>query len=87
LSEKRKRVGHLQTVGSVISEHRKVYVELRKGRIQPALASRLSQILVNHRTMLETQALEAELQELRGILELAQSKPMRLINANQTKPN
>ena len=35
-------------------ENAKVYKELRRGRIDPSLASRLSQILINQRVIIES---------------------------------
>jgi len=54
VAQQRKRIGPLDTAGSVAVENAKVYKELRRGRIEPALASRLSQILINQRVILET---------------------------------
>ena len=62
MANQRKRIGLLNTAGSVASENAKVYKELRRGRIEPALASRLSQILINQRVMLEA----AEAREAAG---------------------
>ena len=47
MTQQRKRIGPLDTAGSVATENAKVYKELRRGRIEPSLASRLSQILIN----------------------------------------
>jgi len=69
LAGQRIRVNALSTIGEVISEHRKIYCLLRKGRIEPKMANRLSQMLVNHRSMLELGLLEAELQNTKLQLE------------------
>ena len=53
MRDQRKRIGPLDTAGSVAVENAKVYKELRRGRIEPSLASRLSQILINQRVILE----------------------------------
>jgi hypothetical protein len=45
MKDQRKRIGLLNTAGSIAMENAKVYKELRRGRIEPSLASRLSQIL------------------------------------------
>lgn len=54
MPDQRKRIGPLDTAGSVAVENAKVYKELRRGRIEPSLASRLSQILINQRVILES---------------------------------
>ena len=54
MADLRKRIGPLDTAGSVAVENAKVYKELRRGRIEPSLASRLSQILINQRVILES---------------------------------
>jgi hypothetical protein len=51
MKDQRKRIGPLDTAGSIAVENAKVYKELRRGRITPALASRLSQILINQRVI------------------------------------
>jgi hypothetical protein len=68
---KRWRIGRLDTVGSVMTENGKVYKELRRGRIDPALASRLSQILINQRVIIETAEAEKRIAELESALETA----------------
>jgi hypothetical protein len=55
-------------VGSVLREHALVYKELRRGRIEPTLATRLSTMQVNHRTMLEVELLERQIEEMRQML-------------------
>jgi hypothetical protein len=63
MSQQRKRIGPLDTAGSVAVENAKVYKELRRGRIDPSLASRLSQILINQRVILESFDAEKRLAE------------------------
>ena len=46
---RRWRIGNLLTVQSIAVENAKVYKELRKERLEPSLASRLTQILINPR--------------------------------------
>ena len=53
MAAQRKMIGPLDTAGSVAIENAKVYKELRRGRIEPSLALRLSQILINQRVILE----------------------------------
>jgi hypothetical protein len=76
MTDQRKRIGRLDTIGSVLLEHSKVYKELRRGRITPALASRLSQLLVNHRSMLEVAILEKQIEEMRQLLASERSVPI-----------
>jgi hypothetical protein len=43
--------------------------KLRRGRIEPALASRLSQILINQRVILESFDAEKRIQQLEALLD------------------
>jgi hypothetical protein len=65
MAGQRKRIGPLDTIGSVLREHALVHKELRRGRIEPQLATRLSTMLVNHRSMLEVALLEKQIEEMR----------------------
>jgi hypothetical protein len=65
----RKRIGPLDTAGSVAVENAKIYKELRRGRIEPSLASRLSQILINQRVILESFEAEKRIAQLEALLE------------------
>ena len=69
MSQQRKRIGPLDTAGSVAVENAKVYKELRRGRIEPSLASRLSQILINQRVIIETWEAEKRIAQLEALLE------------------
>jgi len=69
MSQQRKRIGPLDTAGSVAVEDAKVYKELRRGRIEPSLASRLSQILINQRVILESFEAEKRIAQLEALLE------------------
>jgi hypothetical protein len=71
MTDQRKRVGTLDTAGSVAVENAKVYKELRRGRIEPSLASRLSQILINQRVILESFDAEKRISQLEALLEKA----------------
>jgi hypothetical protein len=73
MTERRKRIGPLDTAGSVAIENAKVYKELRRGRIEPALASRLSQILINQRVILESWDATKRIEQLESLLEKAAS--------------
>jgi hypothetical protein len=75
MKDQRKRIGLLNTAGSIAIENAKVYKELRRGRITPALASRLSQILINQRVILESFQNEKRIEQLEALLTQAgQSK-------------
>jgi hypothetical protein len=76
---RRKRIGPLDTIGSVLKEHSLVYKELRRGRIEPTLATRLSTMLVNHRSMLEVELLERQIEEMRQMLASERAIPLPLI--------
>jgi hypothetical protein len=71
MKDQRKRIGPLDTAGSVAMENAKVYKELRRGRIEPSLASRLSQILINQRVILESFETEKRISQLEALLEKA----------------
>jgi hypothetical protein len=64
-------IGPLDTAGSVAVENARVYKELRRGRIEPSLASRLSQILINQRVILESFDAEKRIAQLEALLEKA----------------
>ena len=69
MASQRKRIGPLDTAGSVAVENAKVYKELRRGRIEASLASRLSQILINQRVIIETWEAEKRIAQLETLLE------------------
>ena len=69
MAGQRKRIGPLDTAGSVAVENAKVYKELRRGRLDPSLASRLSQILINQRVILESFENEKRIAQLEAMLE------------------
>ena len=69
MADQRKRIGPLDTAGSVAVENSKVYKELRRGRLDPSLASRLSQILINQRVILESFENEKRIAQLEAMLE------------------
>jgi hypothetical protein len=62
-----------------LKEHSLVYKELRRGRIEPTLATRLSTMLVNHRSMLEVELLERQIEEIRQMLASERAIPLPLI--------
>jgi hypothetical protein len=69
MTQQRKRIGPLDTAGSVAIENAKVYKELRRGRIDHA--SRLSQILINQHVIIETWDAEKRIAQLEAALEAA----------------
>jgi hypothetical protein len=71
MDNQRKRIGPLDTAGSVAIENAKVYKELRRGRIEASLASRLSQILINQRVILESWDATKRIEQLESLLEKA----------------
>jgi hypothetical protein len=75
MANQRKRIGPLDTAGSVAIENAKVYKELRRGRIEPSLASRLSQILINQRVILEAWDAQKRIEQLEALLEAAGRGP------------
>lgn len=78
---RRNRPSRLNTAGDVASEHAEVWRKLKRGKLDPALASRMSAILVNHRTIIETVKAEERIQELEDMVEKLkqqQGKPTTL---------
>jgi hypothetical protein len=71
MAQQRKRIGPLDTAGSVAIENAKVYKELRRSRIEPTLATRLSQILINQRVILESWDAQKRIEQLEALLEKA----------------
>jgi hypothetical protein len=71
MTGQRKRIGPLDTAGSVAVENAKVYKELRRGRIEASFASRLSQILINQRVILESGDATKRIEQLESLLEKA----------------
>jgi hypothetical protein len=78
--DQRKRIGPLDTAGSVAIENAKVYKELRRGTIEPSLASRLSQILINQRVILENA--QKRIEQLETLLEVASGRKILPMKAN-----
>lgn len=59
-----------------------VLLELRRGRIEASLASRLSQILINQRVILESFDAEKRIEQLEALLEAAGKGRLIEIKAN-----
>jgi len=74
MAGQRIRITKLTTIGEVMSEHRRIYCGLRRGKIEPGLATRLSQMLVAHRGMVEVALLEQQIEDLR--LQLASERAL-----------
>ena len=64
MTQKKFRIGKLDSAGSIASENRKIYCELRRGKIDGPLASRLSAILVAQKGVIESSETEAKLVEV-----------------------
>ena len=58
------RIGKLDSAGSIASENRKIYCELRRGKIDGPLASRLTAILIGQKGIIESSETEAKLDQL-----------------------
>ena len=67
--QKRIRIGRLDTAGGIAYEHAKILKMLRRGLNDAALASRLSQMFVNQRTLMEFADSEKRIAELEALLE------------------
>ena len=74
MAERRKRIGPLDNAGSIASENRKVYAELRRSRIEPSLASRLSQMLMNQKVIIEAHDFRTQDRRTRGLTR--ETRPM-----------
>ena len=82
MAGQRKMIGPLDTAGSVAVENAKVYKKLRRDRIEPSLASRLSQILINQRVILESFDAEKRISQLEALLEQAGQGRLITLKAN-----
>jgi hypothetical protein len=82
MPDQRKRIGPLDTAGSVAIENARVYKELRRGRIEPSLASRLSQILINQRVILEAWDAQKRIEQLETLLEVASGRKILPMKAH-----
>ena len=79
------RVTRLETVGQCAIENARVYRELRRGKLDPSIASRLSAILLNQRCILESKDAEARIEQLEALLEARNSGKLIQITANSDK--
>jgi hypothetical protein len=73
MSGQRIRISKLETVGQVAIENARVYREMRRGKLEPSLASRASGILINQRVILETVDAEKRIEQLEAMLQASHS--------------
>ena len=85
MAGQRIRVDRLETVGQVAVENARVYRELRRGKLDPSIASCLSAILLNQRCILESKDAEARIEQLEALLEARNSGKLIQITANSDK--
>ena len=79
-TQKKYRIGKLDTAGSIASENRKIYALLRRGRIDGPLASRLSAILVAQKGILESSETENRLAKMEGrLVDLLNQMPGNIV--------
>ena len=79
MKQKRIRIGRLNTAGGIAYEHGKILKKLMRNEIEPQLASRLSGMFVNQRTLIEYENTEKKIAELEDLLEkLTQGRVVQL---------
>ena len=79
MKQKRIRIGLLDTAGGIAHEHGKILKKLMRNEIEPQLASRLSGMFVNQRTLIEYENAEKKIAELEALLEkLTQGRVVQL---------
>ena len=69
MKQKRIRIGRLDTAGGIAHEHGKILKKLMREMIDPQLATRLSGMFVNQRTLIEYENAEKSIAELEALLE------------------
>ena len=75
MKQKRIRIGRLDTAGGIAYEHGKILKKLMRELIDPQLATRLSGMFVNQRTLIEYENAEKRIAELEALIEkLSQGK-------------
>jgi hypothetical protein len=83
MKQKRIRIGRLDTAGGIAYEHGKILKKLMREMIDPQLATRLSGMFVNQRTLIEYENAEKRIAELEALLEkLGQGKLIQLKTVN-----
>ena len=86
-AEKRIRIGRLDTAGGIAYEHGKNLKKLMRGMIEPQLATRLSGMFVNQRTLIEYENAERRIAELEAALEAYQQGkvvPLKVAHGKQS---
>jgi hypothetical protein len=78
---KRIRASRLENAGQVASEHAEVWRRFKQGKLDGSTASRMSAILVNHRTIIETVKAEDKIAELEAALEAALQGKLHVLKA------
>ena len=68
MKQKRIRIGRLDTAGGIAYEHGKILKKLMREMIDPQLATRLSGMFVNQRTLIEYENAEKRIAELEACL-------------------
>jgi hypothetical protein len=71
--QKRIRIGRLDTAGGIAYEHGKILKQLMRGLIEPSLATRLSGMFVNQRTLIEYENAEKRIAQLEQTIEALSS--------------
>ena len=79
MKQKRICIGRLNTAGGIAYEHGRILKKLMRIEIEPQLASRLSGMFVNQRTLIEYENAEKKIAELEALLEkLTQGRVVQL---------
>ena len=69
MKQKRICIGRLDTAGGIAYEHGKILKKLMREMIDPQLATRLSGMFVNQRTLIEYENAEKRIAELEALIE------------------
>ena len=86
MAGQRIRVTRLETVGQCAIENAKVYRELRRGKLEACIASRLSAIILNQRCILETVDAEKRIEQLEALLQASNSGKLIQIIVRWSEP-
>ena len=86
MKQRKFRIGKLDSAGSIASENRKIYCELRRGKIDGPLASRLSAILVAQKGVIESSETEAKLDEVEKKIADLLSKGSNVVSFRKAGP-
>ena len=83
MKQKRIRIGRLDTAGGIAYEHGKILKKLMRELIDPQLATRLSGMFVNQRTLIEYENAEKRIAELEAFSREAEprkSGPLKAVD-------